>query len=525
VCGVDAGDRLSGIRLAELVAALSLATDLGLGQPQEHILRQTVIARRLAAAAGLPDEQQAAVFYVSLLAWVGCVSDSHELATWFGDDQRMRADSYEVDKAGLPMVRFVLGHVGGDSGPLRRLTMIGRFLAGGSGQAAGFMLGHCQTTGDIADRLGLGPQVGVALSQAFERWDGKGVPGRRAGEQIEPAMRVVQIADDVEVFHRAYGADAATRMLRSRRATEFDPGLVDLFCAHAGELLDGVSQVDAWDAVITGDGELGPELSEDELTGVLRVFADYADLKSPSWMGHSAGVAALAAGAASRLGLPPAEVTRVERAGLMHDLGAIGVSAGVWDKPGPLSGADRERVRTHPYLTERILARPPRLAEIGALAGLHHERLDGSGYPRGVRGGALSLSARVVAAADAYHAMCEARPHRPALSAAGAAAALRAEAAAGRLDGGAVNAVLAAAGHRVRHRPTLPCDLTPREAEILVLLACGLSNKEMAQRLSVSVRTVSSHVEHAYAKIGVSSRGAAAMFAMRHGLADSRAGA
>jgi HD-GYP domain-containing protein (c-di-GMP phosphodiesterase class II) len=512
------------VRLAELVAALSLATDLGLGQPQAHVLRQTVIARRLAAAAGLPDDQQATVFYVSLLAWVGCVSDSHELATWFGDDQRVRADSYEVDMSGMSMLRFVLGHVGGDAGPVRRLTMIGRFLAGGPDRAARSMLGHCQTTGDIADRLGLAGQVGGALQQAFERWDGKGVPGHCAGGQIDPAMRVVQIADDVEVFYRVYGADAACEMLRSRRATEFDPALVDLFCVHAADLLDGVDEVDAWDAVITGDRDLGPELSEAELTKVLRVFADYADLKSPSWLGHSAGVASLAAGAASRLGLPASDVTLVERAALVHDLGAIGVSAGVWDKPGPLSAADRERVRTHPYLTERILARPARLAEIGALAGLHHERIDGSGYPRGVRGDGLSLSARLVAAADAYHALCEVRPHRAALTAADAAAALRDEAAAGRLDGEAANAVLAAAGHRVRHRPALPRGLTPREAEILDLLARGLSNKEMAERLSVSVRTVSSHVEHIYAKIGVSTRGAAAMFAMRHGLADSRAG-
>jgi HD-GYP domain-containing protein (c-di-GMP phosphodiesterase class II) len=522
---MEGQDRQSGVRLAELVAALSLATDLGLGQPQEHVLRQTVIARRLAAAAGLGAEQQAAVFYVSLLAWVGCISDSHELATWFGDDQRMRADSYEVDMTGMPMLRFVLGHVGGDSGPVRRLTMVGRFLAGGPSRAAGFMVGHCQTTSDIADRLGLGAQVGDALRQAFERWDGKGVPGLRAGEQIDVSMRVVQIADDVEVYHRRYGVAAAVEMLRARRATEFDPALVDLFCAHAAELLDGVGEIDAWGAIIDSDGELGPELGERALTDVMRVFADYADLKSPSWLGHSAGVADLAAGAAARLGLPAGEITRIERAALVHDLGAIGVSSGLWDKPGPLSAADRERVRTHPYLTERILARPARLAEIGAIAGLHHERIDGSGYPRGVTGHGISMAARMVATADAYHAMCEARPHRAALSAADAAVSLRSEAAAGRLDGEAVNAVLAAAGHRIRHRPTLPRDLTPREAEILVLLARGLSNKQMAQVLSVSVRTVSSHVEHAYAKIGVSTRGAAAMFAMRHGLVDARADA
>ena len=298
---------------------------------------------------------------------------------------------------------------------------------------------------------------------------------------------------------------------------------MDLFGSQAAELLDGLDEVGAWDAVITGGKGLWPELSEAELTAVLRVFADYADLKSPSWLGHSAGTAALAVGAARSLGLPPEETTLVERAALVHDIGAIGVSAGIWDKPGLLSAADQERVRMHPYLTERTLARPPRLAEIGAVAALHHERIDGSGYPRGIGGDGLSLAARLVAAADAYHALCEDRPHRAALSPAGAAGALRDEAAAGRIDGEAANAVLAAAGHRVRHRPSLPCGLTPREAEVLVLLARGLSNKQMAGRLSVSVSTVSSHVEHVYAKIGVSTRGAAAMFAMGRGLVDSRA--
>ena len=193
------------------------------------------------------------------------------------------------------------------------------------------------------------------------------------------------------MFHRMGGLEAATEVLRSRRGTEFDPDLVDLFCARASELLDGLNEVDAWDAVIGSHDDLAGELREDELTGALRVFADYADLKSPSWLGHSSGVAALAADAAARLGLPQADVTLVERAALVHDLGAIGVSSGIWNKPGTLSPADWERVRTHPYLTERTLARPDRLAEIGVVAGTHHERLDGSGYPRGSRGDALTF--------------------------------------------------------------------------------------------------------------------------------------
>jgi HD-GYP domain-containing protein (c-di-GMP phosphodiesterase class II) len=513
----------SGVRLAELVGALSLATDLGLGQPQQHVLRQTVLARRLAAAAGLPVREQRRAGYVSLLAWVGCISDSHELARWFGDDLLLRADSYLIDKAGLPLMRFMLGHIGAGAPPLRRLTMIGRFLAEGTGHASQSFVAHCQTTGDIGRRLGLDAEVGRALAQAFERWDGKGVPAGLAGDQIDLVMRVVQVADDAEVFDRIGGPDAAVTMLRGRRGTEFDPALVDLCCAAPEQLFGGLDQVDNWNAAIgdetTGDAAAADrELTEAELTTALEAFADYADLKSPSRLGHSRGVAMLATEAARRIGLSGDDVILVQRAALVHDLGVIGVPTNVWDKAGSLSAADRERVRTHPYLTERILSRPPRLAEIGAIAALHHERLDGSGYPRGVRGDALPLAARLVAAADVFHAMGEDRPHRIRLEETERARALRAEAKAGRLDPDAVDAVLHAAGHRVPRRPALPAGLSSREVEVLVLVARGLRNKEIARRLTVSPRTVSSHLEHAFTKIGVTTRGAAAMFAMGHGL-------
>ncbi|HTF51168.1 MAG TPA: HD domain-containing phosphohydrolase [Pseudonocardia sp.] len=509
----------AGVRLAELVAALSLATDLGLGQPREHVLRQTLIAQRLAASAGWAEHQRA-VFYVSQLAWVGCISDSHELAKWFGDDLLLRSDSYQVDMAGPPMARFLLSHIGSGAPPLRRLTTIGRFLASGVGDTAHSFLTHCQTTGDIAERLGLGVDVRQALAQAFERWDGKGAPARLAGERIDPVMRLVHIADDAEVEHRIAGARGALGMLLARRGTAFDPALVDMCHRHADVIFAGLDDEDAWSSALRGVVELEQPLDEAELTRALRVFADYADLKSPSRLGHSRGVAELAAGAARRLGLPQDQVTLVERAGLVHDIGIIGVSSAVWDREGPLSGSAWERVRTHPYLTERVLSRHPRLAEIGAVAGLHHERLDGSGYPRGVGGEAIPVTARLVAAADVYHALGEDRPHRPAVGAERAARVLREDVRSGRLDGESVNAVLAAAGHRVRRRPALPAGLTPREVEVLVLLARGASNKAIARRLSVSARTIGSHVEHVYTKIGVSSRGAAAVFALRHGLAS-----
>jgi DNA-binding CsgD family transcriptional regulator len=211
-------------------------------------------------------------------------------------------------------------------------------------------------------------------------------------------------------------------------------------------------------------------------------------------------------------------VTALRRAALVHDFGRLGVSNGIWDKRGALTPAEMERVRLHPYLSERMLSFSPALAPLGAIAVQHHERLDGSGYPRGLTADALTPAGQLLGAADMYHAKTEPRPHRPALSPEDAAAALRAEVMAGRLDGKAVDAVLRAAGHRVRRRHAWPAGLTPREVEVLRLVTYGLSNREIAERLSISRKTASNHVEHVYTKIGASNRARAALFAMKHGL-------
>jgi HD-GYP domain-containing protein (c-di-GMP phosphodiesterase class II) len=213
------------------------------------------------------------------------------------------------------------------------------------------------------------------------------------------------------------------------------------------------------------------------------------------------------------------EVDAVRRAALLHDLGRVGVSSAVWDRPGPLSEADGERVRLHPYLTERTLARSDGLAPLGRIGGAHHERLDGSGYHRGCTAAELGPGARLIAAADVFHAMTEARPHRPAHAPEAAAAELAAQARAGRLDAAAVEAVLGAAGHAgEKVRPPLPAGLTGREAEVLGLVARGRTNKQVAARLGSAPKTVGNQVQSAYAKIGVSTRAAAALFAAEHGL-------
>jgi HD-GYP domain-containing protein (c-di-GMP phosphodiesterase class II) len=377
---------------------------------------------------------------------------------------------------------------------------------------------HWLATHELAVRLGLGPDVCDAVYQTFERWDGKGVPAEAKGEEIRVPARLVTLADVVEVFHRTGGVEAAVAVARERSGSQFDPQLVDVFCDEAAQVFDELDSVTTWEAVIDAEPELEPPLSDAELESALEAIGGFVDLKSPWTIGHSRAVADLGRAAAERQGLPQAEAKLVRRAGLVHDLGRLGVSNLVWDKPGPLTAAERERVRLHPYLTERMLASSPGLARLGSIAVQHHERLDGSGYHRGLSGDAITPAGRILGAADAYHAMTEQRPHRAALTEAEAATQLRADVRQGLFDGDAADAVLRAAGHRVGRRRDRPAGLTSREVEVLALLVRGLSNKQIAEQLVISRRTASSHVEHIYAKIGVSNRARASLFAVKHGL-------
>jgi HD-GYP domain-containing protein (c-di-GMP phosphodiesterase class II) len=516
--GVAAADSLKRVTLAELVATLSLVADLGMGRPMERVLRQTVVAMRLGAAAGLDHAACTSAYYTSLLAWVGCAVDTTELAAVFGDEIGLYADTRDEDLDRVTMAVFVGRHLGRGQSGFRRVGLMGKFLATAGRSVQQLMESHCRVTSELADRLGLGPSVCEPLLQTFERWDGKGVPGSVGAGGLAPAIRLVHLADIIEAFHHAGGTEAALHVARERRGTQFDPELVDCFCARHIEILENLGGIAAWEEVITLDPGLGAGLSEDHLERALTAFGDFSDLKSPLRIGDSRGVAELAAQAGAKLGLPEADVVTLRRAAMVKDVGMIGIPSAVWDEPGEWSLAQRERARTHPYLTERMLARVPQLAEVGRCASLHHERLDGSGYPHGLRGEAITLPVRILGAADVYQALRQPRPHRPALGATEAERVMREEVRAGRLDGECVNAVLEAAGHRVRRRAGLPSGLTAREVEVLVRLGQGRSNPEIAAELHVSRKTVSSHLEHIYAKLGVKTRTGAALFAMRHGL-------
>lgn len=513
---MEEGDRDSGLRLPDLLAAFSLAMDLGLGQPMEHVLRSWAIAARLGDHLDVEPEERGALYYVATLAWIGCVADTPEVAAWFGDDIAFRSDSYEVELTGLPMLRFMLRHVGAGSPPLERLRLGATLVVtGGKGIERGLM-SHCLTTATMAERLGLGPDVCGPLRQMFTRWDGKGVPGDVGGDAIAFPMRLFHLADTVEVFHRAEGIDAAIAVARARRGGQFDPAVVDAFCANAADVL-GESD---WNLLVANEPALQRRLTNRELDTALEAMADFTDLRSPSRAGHSRGVADLVARAGSAAGLSQADTVDLRRAGLLHDIGLHSMPATILDKAGPLSASEWERMRMHTYYTQRMLARPPTLARIGAIASLAQERSDGSGYHRGLAGPAIPVSGRLLAAACAFHAMTEPRPYRPAMSPKQATTELHAAVRQGRLDGDAVGAVLAAAG-RGHGKRRGPAGLTPREIEVLRLIARGASTREVARSLTITPKTAETHIERIYAKIGASTRSTATLFAMKHGLLET----
>jgi HD-GYP domain-containing protein (c-di-GMP phosphodiesterase class II) len=508
------GEAASSIRLAELVATLSLGTDLGLGQPMEHVIRQTLIALRMADRLGLDETDRVAVYYAGLLAWVGCHTDAYEQAKWFGDDLAVKADGFLVDDAGPA---WTLGHLGAGRPILERLRLGVALPMALRNRSVIDLETHWLAADDLAGRLGLGDEVRQTLRESFERWDGKGAFGAR-GDQILITSRLIYLADVVAVFHRAGGLDAAIEVARARRGTSFDPALVDLFCDAAPALLDDLDTESSWETVLSAEPQLERVIPGSEVDTALAAIGDFTDLKSPFTIGHSVGMADLAGRAADLFGLPETEVGHIRRSGLVHDIGRLGVSNAIWDKRASLTQGELERVRLHPYLSERMLSFSPWLTTLGSIAVQHHERLDGSGYPRGLTGSAISAGGRLLAAADSYHAMTEPRPYRPARSPDAAAVELRSEVKRGRLDGDAVDAVLRAAGHRVTQRRAWPAELTDREVEVLRWLARGYSNREIADRLVISPKTVGNHIEHIYLKIGATNRARAALFAMRHGL-------
>ncbi len=476
-------------RLAELVAALSLGIDLGFGQPMEHVLRQCLIALRLADRLGLGEEQRADVYYTSLLINVGCHSDAHEQAKWFGDDIASKAIKYDHEQRSLRMMATGLRFLGSGHPPLHRFRLGLEFALSGHREVDGMIESHSRIARMLGEQLGLSDAVLDALASSYERWDGRGWPGDLRGEEVPLPSRISQFAEYTEVANRVGGADAATKLARQRRGKQFDPQIADVLLRGAGEILPEPDEASSWREVIEAEPSLAIVLDDDQFDTALAAIASFVDLKSPYFLGHARAVADLAAEAA------PDDARLLRRAGLVHDWGRLGVSNAILDKRGPLGAGEQERLRLQGYITERMLQQSDALAPLA-------------------RSALAPALVKILDAANAYQAMREPRPQREALEPDAAARELRA----GPFDPDAVEAVLSAAGHRVARRREGPAGLTPREVEVLRLLARGLSNKEIAQRLSISPKTVGNHAEHIYAKIDAQSRAAAAFFAMREGL-------
>jgi HD-GYP domain-containing protein (c-di-GMP phosphodiesterase class II) len=508
----------SGVTLAELLAAFSLATDLGLGQPMEHLLRSWQIASRLGRHVGLPDEEQPTLFHVAMLSWVGCVADAPEVTASFGDDITFRADSYEADLGGLSGMAFFLGHAGKGERLPRRLQAAATLAVTGGTRVVRGIQSHCLVTSTLSDQLGLPVETSAAVRQFFARWDGQGVPRGVRGKQIALVVRLFHLSDVVEVHQRRGGVAAAVAVARARSGSQFDPGLVDAFCSNATELLPAAN--DEYDAhrLFSKEPGLASTLSDEGLDAALVALADFTDLRCASRAGHSRGVADLSAGAARLLRLPVEAAKATYRAGLVHDVGLHGVPSRILDKPTALTPMEEERLRAASYFTERVLARPEALARLGAIAGLAHERMDGSGYHRRIGGQAIPLPGRVLAAACAFQELIEPRSHRPAHTLKEATGVIRTDVAGGRLDQTAADAVLAAAGAGTRRRVVGPAGLTSREIEVLGLIARGAATGDVADRLGISRKTAATHIERIYAKTGASSRSTATLFALRSGL-------
>lgn len=508
------------VRSAEIVAALCLASDLAMGFPLEHGLESTLVAMRLAQRLGVDADTASDTYYACLLFHAGCTADAEVAAEVFGSDTALLTEFLPV-MFGAPretMAGVMRALASPGDAPLVRAGQMVRRLPKAAREHKRHITAACQVAQMLSERLGARPQVKTLFAHLTERWDGKGQPGRAKGDELPLSVRIAHVARDAAFQHMLGGEEHAVGVVRRRAGGAFDPVIATCLADEAASILTLEAGTSAWEDVLEAEPHHRLELEGEAVDHALAAVGNFADLASPYLVGHSAGVADLARTAARRCSFSEVNVVAVHRAALVHDVGRAAVPVRIWQKAASLSADDWERVRLHAYHSERILARSPFLAGLAAIGGHHHERLDGSGYHRGVPAAALPPPARLLAACDVYHAMSEPRPHRAALVPEQAAELLTQEAQGGRLDADSVAAVLETVGHP-KPRLERPAGLTEREAQVVALLARGYQTKQIARALTISVKTADRHVQNAYGKIGVSTRAAAALFAMEHGLA------
>jgi HD-GYP domain-containing protein (c-di-GMP phosphodiesterase class II) len=505
------------VRTAEVVGALCLATDLGLGLPLEHGLKSTLVAMRIAERLGVDAATARQTYYVCLLFYAGCTADAEVQARLFPEGallERWTPVMFGSSREGTLGVLAALA-AGDGVWPVRILRAAGR----APGATRGYkrhVAALCEVTELLAAGFELPTDITGMFADLTERWDGGGPLQRSRGRQIPLAVRIVHVARDATFQSSLHDEGRAAQILRDRSGKAFDPEVVDVVLQERDEILGAPESGSLWDGVLGAEPEPHRMLVGEAIDDALMSAGAFADLVSPDLTGHSAAVADLAGRGAEVAGHSVAECEAVRRAGLIHDLGRIAVPFEVWQKPGSVTADGWEKIRLHAYHTERVLSHSPFMATLASIAGCHHERLDGSGYHRGTPAAGLEPLSRLLAAADTYRTKTEPRPHRAPLTADGAADHLRAEAKAGRLDPDCVASVLEASGHPPRGIER-PGGLTGRECQTLGLIARGMATKQIARTLGVTPKTADHYVQRVYAKIGVSTRAAAAVYAMQNG--------
>ena len=496
--------------------------------PAESALRDTVLAVELARLAGWSAADVSDVYYLALLYHMGCTGAvAAQSRLGGGDDINVRRWMSEADFADRPaLMRIVVTRLAGQWGPSGLAQGIASLATAGRDMPEA-LANIAEAAARLSQRLGASPRVTEALSHAYGRWDGEVFTSLPSAEGLSPAARLVHLVHVAQIYHQTGGGQVADAIVRQRSGTEFDPELARLWLQNSHDLLHTLSLDSVWDQVLSAEPEPHRRVAPSHLDEIGRALADFVDLASPFTHGHSTGVARLAEAAALNAGLVPDDAATVRRAAQVHDLGMVSVPNRVWIKRGSLNQSEWERVRLHPYHTQRILSLATPLRASATIAGLHHERLDGSGYHVGLPANALPFTARLLAVAEIYQSMSEDRAWRPALKPDEVARQLQREVAARRLDSRAVEAMLLAAGQpkqKGRSSHGWPAGLTDREVDVLRAIARGLANKQIAGELHVSQATVHTHVINLYAKIGAKTRTGATLFALEHDLVQVATG-
>lgn len=436
--GSPADSRYAGIRLTEVLGALSYALDLTEGQPMGHSVRSTLIGMRIGSHLGLADEQKSALFFALLLKDLGCSSNSSRLANMFGGDDRAIKQAHKlIDWTdSRDVARFAMKHSRPGSSRLARAIHAVTLSRSARAASRELMATRCERGADIARMLSLPRGTAEAIRALDEHWDGNGQPFGMRGSGIPILARIASLAQTVEVFVDAFDVQTAYDMAHARRGRWFDPVVVD--CLDAFRLDAGFwGRLRGADTLVALRDVEPPErvmyADELRLDTVAEAFAKVIDAKSPYTARHSQNVAFLAERTAKEMGLSRREIRAIRRAALLHDVGKLGVSNAILDKPSALDRGEMDEVRKHTWYTYDILSRVTRFQRFAPLAAAHHERMDGSGYHLGTRGTELSMAARILAVADVCEALSSDRPYRKGMPLAGTLARLDELVAAGQL--------------------------------------------------------------------------------------------